>query len=271
MRKWNGGILRLEDLLQVEVDDCGEPMDELWDGPVDVDGAATELHSLKTEYVQPDMKGFFRRDRIWARETVIEKLYAANIVCRSQRPDWQIFVTYGYRTPEIQERYFQSALLNVRTEHPKLSEREIIQEAHRRCADPRVAGHPTGGAVDVTIWDAKRGAEVDMGGEIYDFGPTSFFSCAGLTLDQEINRVYLRRLMVSVGFASFDGEWWHFSFGDREWAWYNDTISFYGPLPADEVPKGARTPLIGSRARVVRRVQDWRKNNLSSVLNNSLE
>ncbi len=28
--------------------------------------------------------------------------------------------------------------------------------------------------------------------------------------------------MLTAGFAPFDGEWWHFSFGDREWA------RFYG-------------------------------------------
>ena len=28
--------------------------------------------------------------------------------------------------------------------------------------------------------------------------------------------------MVAEGFAPFDGEWWHFSYGDREWA------AFYG-------------------------------------------
>lgn len=24
--------------------------------------------------------------------------------------------------------------------------------------------------------------------------------------------------MVEAGFAAFSGEWWHFSYGDREWA-----------------------------------------------------
>ncbi|TSA45438.1 hypothetical protein D4R52_02495 [bacterium] len=263
MKKWNGGMPRLEDLLRVEVDDCGEPLDELWHGPVDADGASSALHRLKAEYLLHDMQRFFERKGIWVRETVAEKLYATNIVCRSQRPKWQLFVTYGFRTLEIQERYFQSAQHNVRIkareEHIKLTEREIVQEAHRRCADPRVAGHPTGGAVDVTIWDMERNKAVDMGGEIYDFGPKSFFSCADLTDTQRRNRSYLRRLMMCVGFAPFDGEWWHFSFGDREWAWYNHAVSFYGPLQTSEVPRSVRTPSTGSCAQLVRRAQDWRK------------
>lgn len=31
-------------------------------------------------------------------------------------------------------------------------------------------------------------------------------------------RQLLRRAMMSAGFAPFDGEWWHFSYGDKEWA-----------------------------------------------------
>jgi D-alanyl-D-alanine dipeptidase len=34
------------------------------------------------------------------------------------------------------------------------------------------------------------------------------------------NRQLLRYVMLSAGFAPFDGEWWHFSYGDREWAFY---------------------------------------------------
>ena len=26
--------------------------------------------------------------------------------------------------------------------------------------------------------------------------------------------------MLEEGFAPYDGEWWHFSFGDKEWAFY---------------------------------------------------
>jgi D-alanyl-D-alanine dipeptidase len=33
-------------------------------------------------------------------------------------------------------------------------------------------------------------------------------------------RMTLREAMMSGGFAPFDGEWWHFSYGDREWAKY---------------------------------------------------
>ena len=34
------------------------------------------------------------------------------------------------------------------------------------------------------------------------------------------NRMLLRAVMMSAGFAPFVGEWWHFSYGDKEWAKY---------------------------------------------------
>jgi D-alanyl-D-alanine dipeptidase len=34
--------------------------------------------------------------------------------------------------------------------------------------------------------------------------------------------------MLGVGFAPFDGEWWHFSYGDKEWAaYYNKPNAVY--------------------------------------------
>jgi D-alanyl-D-alanine dipeptidase len=37
--------------------------------------------------------------------------------------------------------------------------------------------------------------------------------------------------MTSVGFAPFDGEWWHFSYGDREWAYfYKKKNALYGQI-----------------------------------------
>ncbi|MDR3125675.1 MAG: hypothetical protein LBU20_01195 [Candidatus Nomurabacteria bacterium] len=34
-------------------------------------------------------------------------------------------------------------------------------------------------------------------------------------------RFSILKPMMSQGFAPYDGEWWHFSYGDREWAaWY---------------------------------------------------
>ena len=52
----------------------------------------------------------------------------------------------------------------------------------------------------------------------------------GLTDEQIKNRKMLHDLMVEEGFAPFYGEWWHFSYGDREWAAFYDKETLYAPI-----------------------------------------
>jgi len=96
---------------------------------------------------------------------------------------------------------------------------------------PSFAGHPTGGAVDVTL--AENGRELNMGCAITDFSCQDLLStfAAGLTDEQKRCRRWLHDLMLTAGFAPFYGEWWHFSYGDREWAaFYSRPQAKYGPL-----------------------------------------
>lgn len=51
------------------------------------------------------------------------------------------------------------------------------------------------------------------------------------TPEQAKWRILLHDLMVAEGFAPFYGEWWHFSFGDREWSvFYDAPYAQYGPI-----------------------------------------
>ena len=90
---------------------------------------------------------------------------------------------------------------------------------------PEVAGHPTGGAVDIRIIDAN-GKPLDMGTDIHDFVKNSYVHTPFISKEAWHNRQLLRLCMLTAGFAPYDGEWWHFSYGDREWARY------YGKLDA---------------------------------------
>jgi D-alanyl-D-alanine dipeptidase len=88
--------------------------------------------------------------------------------------------------------------------------------------------------VDVTL--ARGGEPLDMGdpGETAPSGGAPFrirtFS-DGLTGEQASNRMALNLAMALAGFVPFWGEWWHYSYGDREWAAFcglPDAI--YGPV-----------------------------------------
>lgn len=73
------------------------------------------------------------------------------------------------------------------------------------------SGHSRGGAVDLTIVDARTHQELDMG-SIFDFmDPRSHIIAEGLTDRQEANRSILRTAMILSGFTVFEYEWWHFN------------------------------------------------------------
>lgn len=97
----------------------------------------------------------------------------------------------------------------------------LDEEVHRLIAVPSVAGHPTGGAVDVVIVDKNSNTPIDFGSKIYDFKTKDCYTFSPyISEEAKKNRMLLRNAMMSQGFAPFDGEWWHFSYGDKEWAFY---------------------------------------------------
>ncbi|MDB4978213.1 MAG: D-ala-D-ala dipeptidase family protein [Candidatus Peribacteria bacterium] len=166
-----------------------------------------------------DMQGLF--PGIPLRTSVFNRLRNARRIVKSQRPDLDLLLTYGYRTLEIQTELFVKELeiekMNTNNAQSHVDENELYEKIHRRIAVPLVAGHPTGGAVDVTLI-TKAGKMIDMGSAIYDFAahtePT--FSVTGVAL---AHRILLRNAMAEAGFIPFDFEYWHFSYGDREWAY----------------------------------------------------
>ena len=101
-----------------------------------------------------------------------------------------------------------------------MQEEELFEAVHKLIAVPEIAGHPTGGAIDVTIQVGD--VRLDMGTDIADFSDVEKIPTFSniITEEQKRNRSLLRQLLMEVGFAPYDGEWWHFSYGDREWAYY---------------------------------------------------
>jgi D-alanyl-D-alanine dipeptidase len=89
-----------------------------------------------------------------------------------------------------------------------------IEKAHEQIAVPEVAGHPTGGAVDVMI------AGLDFGTGYCEFmaGTKLYYASDEISKAAKLNRLLLRQTMLKKGFVQYMAEWWHFSYGDKEWA-----------------------------------------------------
>jgi D-alanyl-D-alanine dipeptidase len=212
-------ILTYDDLRPIGASENNEPL-------VDVQ---TFDDTIIANYSKPDMLAIAGRT-IFVRESVARKLAKVNAEL-FYRNSMRLKIVYGYRHPDIQQSYFSARRLAVAKSQSGLSDAELDQATHAFVAVPEVAGHPTGGAVDLTVVDGK--GEVDMGTKIADYTDPKKIETdyVSLTVDQKRNRQILHDAMVAQGFAPFYGEWWHFSYGDKEWAaFYGHPQSLYSPI-----------------------------------------
>ncbi len=196
-------MLTYADLIDVSV----EPIDEKL-------VVITPRCGVITKPVNNDMQAY-TGDAIYVREKVFAKLQQAAKLLKKTNPELRLQVVYGYRALSVQQRLF----LKYKKQFESIYSGEAIYEAtHRLIAVPKIAGHPTGGAVDIQI--TNDGVPIDMGTKIWEFIKDSFTFSPFVSKQAQDNRQLLRSIMMKVGFAPFDGEWWHFSYGDKEWAVY---------------------------------------------------
>lgn len=214
-----GNILTYQELLTVPLGENNEPLVSL----------SSVCPNIICMYEKTDMIPLTGND-IYVRKTVAEKLCRVQEHIKKISPEFQLRVVYGYRHPDIQKKYFEQKkqeLLNKEN----ISDENINTAVHSFVAVPEVAGHPTGGALDLTI--VKNGREIDMGTGIADYSDEEKIKTNSqtITTEQMQNRMILHDAMLREEFAPFYGEWWHFSYGDREWAcFYGKETSLYSPV-----------------------------------------
>lgn len=211
-------ILTYDDLKAVEAGSSTEPL-------VDV---RSFDDSLLAEYAKKDMLPY-TGDVIYVRKTLAEKLAAINKALSTST--LKLKIVYGYRHPEVQRKYFATRQELLRAANPALSQEELDRLTHNFVAVPSVGGHPAGAAIDATLIDFD-GNELDMGTVIADYSdPAKVITFAdGLTEAQLNNRKILHDAMVQENLAPFYGEWWHFSYGDREWAAFYHQKALYDAI-----------------------------------------
>lgn len=178
---------------------------------------------LTVNQIGEDMRRVTGED-IYVREGVLKRLVHAALSLSEIDDSLRLEVRYGYRTPEIQAGLFAAAKERLSSEY---SGEQLFAETHRQIADPRVAGHPAGAAVDIQII-TEDGSPLDFGTKIWTFTPNSYARLYSVGEEAFKHRILLRTVMTATGFAPFDGEWWHFSYGDKEWAYYcNQPAALY--------------------------------------------
>ncbi|KJR41435.1 Peptidase M15D, vanX D-ala-D-ala dipeptidase [Candidatus Magnetoovum chiemensis] len=215
------------ELLKAKVNDCGEELTNA--NRYDKEITLQKAEIGKFPYSADNLSYYKVRDG------VAKKLADANRkLLERTKGKYRLAVFYGYRHIDIQRIEFVNYRRRIskrRCAYKNLY--EFIETVHRNIAVPNVAGHPTGAAIDVTIMDAASNSALDMGTMIYETTSDKVVCNAkGLTIEQIKNRQILYNVMTAEGFAPYWGQWWHYSYGDRQWAVYYDKPSaIYGILP----------------------------------------
>ena len=205
-------MLKVSDLINVAVVDNNEFLVPLCDSP-----------PLAVRQIDDDMRAV-SGEEIFVRSSVREKLIEASSNIAGKLGEVCLEVVYGYRSLSIQTNLFNE--MRNRNQELGVSDEDIIEATHRQIAMPEVAGHPTGGAVDVQI--VRQSKPLNFGTDIWKFERKSYTFSPEISEEALENRLLLRAAMIEVGFAPFDGEWWHYSYGDREWAaYYKTNAAFY--------------------------------------------
>jgi D-alanyl-D-alanine dipeptidase len=104
---------------------------------------------------------------------------------------------------------------------------EVVPPEKRRfVADPaKGSKHNRGCAVDLSIYDLKTGALIDMPSGYDEFTERASPGYTGGTDAERANRDMLRKLMEAEGFTVNPNEWWHFDYKNwQDYAIYD--ISF---------------------------------------------
>ncbi len=215
-----GKIIKYQELKKIKAGENKEPLVVL----------NNLFPKIICSYQKKDMFKYVN-DKILVREGLAIRLQRANQELRKEWPAARLKVVYGYRHLDVQKKYFLKIKNRLQIERSNWSEKKILAAAHNFVAVPNVAGHIVGGAIDITI--ESKGKELDMGTKIADYRDPEKIKTFSkkITKEQLANRLLLLDLLKKFGFAPFYGEWWHFSYGDKEWAlFYNKKKSLYSEI-----------------------------------------
>lgn len=156
------------------------------------------------------------------RLTVAQKLLPKGIVFK---------IKEGFRPMAVQKKVFNEHMTYLRKKWPGKSKTFLKAKAVEYVAPlDIVPPHTTGGAVDLTLMTIN-GKELDMGQRINDSGSAGLTNAKNISAKAKKNHKILIKAMTKVGFVNYPFEWWHWSYGDRYWAFIKKQHhSIYGSL-----------------------------------------
>lgn len=215
---------------EVPIRECGEELVDL----------GTACPNVIVNLRIPARLVFVGAHRLSARATVAGLLNHLS----SEVSPHKLLVFDAFRPIAYQRVRHEAVYQEKKRLHPSWSEEQLSAATDAQVAIPSSLAtspppHATGGAVDVLLLNPD-GSEMDFGSTpgVYNSDrqdsshPTN---APGLQPSQREARLLLLRAATACGFANFPGEWWHYSYGDQEWALYTGRSEFamYGSVDSE--------------------------------------
>lgn len=132
----------------------------------------------------------------------------------------RLVINDAWRPAFVQCRIFYDFVKKGRRRFPDLAPAELIRGVGKYVAPWRgagVSGHMCGGAVDVRVVDA-RGRKIPMCSRSLSYQENALAGQPKLAGHLKRNRRLLAEAMTAAGFSNYPLEYWHWSFGDSQWA-----------------------------------------------------
>jgi zinc D-Ala-D-Ala dipeptidase len=208
----------------IPVTECGEAFADFHDfADVVVDDSRQWITSRSNHFAK-------------ARLSVVKKLLAASLTLPA---GMRLKIIEAYRPPDIQRLEFENHRSAVHKAKPQLSDAELDLEASRFLAPPMVAPHPTGAAVDLTLCD-DNGREFDLGtapnAVMSDDATDTYTESRAIAGGARERRALLVSTLTAQGLVNYPTEWWHWSYGDRYWAFVTQNLAArYGSREEEEL------------------------------------
>ena len=185
--------------------------------------------------VELDTRGISAEGRQYARESLADRLAVAQTFLPT---GVRLHVVEGLRAIESQQEIYDGYRAELEQLNPGISDREAHVLASRFVSPVEVAPHVAGAAVDLTLVGEQGpfdlGTPIDATPEQSD--GACFFDANNISREARTNRSLLADVLTSAGLVNYPTEWWHWSFGDRYWAYCEkQPNAIYGPTVAPEL------------------------------------
>jgi zinc D-Ala-D-Ala dipeptidase len=217
-----------ERVVAIEVNDNHEPLVNLFDVPKPYQGRLWLPEDPRLDFHRKDLTD---TKTPYVRESVRAKLLQ---VLDYLPGHIGVVIIEPYRSVAYQTDLFNQKVQELIAQNIDIDQAKI--EAAKYVSNPAVySPHTTGGALDVHLFDLLTGHYLNMGNWSEPTASASF-DYPELTQEQTANRELLKKAMESAGFVNYPYEWWHWSYGDKYWAYIlgqrtnTSVTAIYGPV-----------------------------------------